>query len=354
MNIIILIPAYHPDDKLIEYVSQLNESYVKHIIVVNDGSGTEYQDIFDKCEKHDKCKVISYENNMGKGFALKTGLKYCMDNFSDYDGVITCDADGQHLLEDTLKITDQLVANKNSLVLGVRDFTLQNIPWRSRFGNTLTSSIFKFVFHKDISDTQTGLRGIPANLVPFMIDIKGDRFEYETNVLVNCFNNSISILQIPISTVYIDDNGSSHFNAVVDSAKIYWVIFRQYILYALSAITSFLIDISSYSLIIGAVFVRSSSYGIYIASYFSRTISSIANYMMNRRIVFNSKDNVCKSALKYAATVLLVITVSSNLVKLFSTLLSVPLEHTPIIKVCVDVFLFCITYMIEKHWVFKR
>lgn len=353
MKIVILIPSYNPDSKLTKYVSELSQSYVDKILVIDDGSGKEYQDIFDECKGFEKCHIISYDKNMGKGFALKTGMKYYMDNFADYDGVLTCDSDGQHLQNDTLKIADEIIKNKNALVLGVRDFNRADIPWRSKFGNTLTSNIFRLLFHEKIVDTQTGLRGIPTKLIPFMLGIKGNRFEYETNVLVNCFNSNIQIVQTPICTVYIDGNSSSHFNAVVDSAKIYWVIFREYILYASSAVVCFLIDIILYSLIVRLGIIGSSAYGIYIASYSSRIISSVCNFGINKSIVFKSDTNMFKAALKYALTVLLIITISSNAVKLISVMLSIPVKNTPIIKICVDTVLFCLTYIIEKYWVLK-
>lgn len=279
-------------------------------------------------------------------------MKYIYENFENYDLVITCDSDGQHTKEDVIKIAGTMGDNK-SLVLGVRDFSLGDIPARSSFGNKLTSKIFKFLYKRDIKDTQTGLRGIPASLVPFMLKIKGDRFEYETNMLIACFKNNTGIIQTPIKTIYIQNNKSSHFNPVVDSAKIYYAIFKEQVTYVLSAFLSFVLDISCYTAFIRLTPMAHSKYGIYLASLAARFISCIFNFSLNKKYVFGHSGNRFKAAAKYFLTVLLVILVSSNMVKLLSVVLAVPQRNTNIIKLAVDGLLFCLTFIIEKKWVFK-
>lgn len=354
MKIAALIPAYNPDQKLIAYVNELCNSFFECIIIVNDGSDESCQNIFDACAGYDKCIILNNPKNMGKGYSLKTGMKYFQKNLADFDGVVTCDADGQHLPCDTMKIAETLYINKDSLIIGCRDFSKSNIPARSSFGNKITSQIFKLLYRQNISDTQTGLRGIPSSLISFMLGVSGNRFEYETNVLISCFNNKIEIKQVPISTIYINDNSSSHFRAVVDSVKIYWVIFREYIVYALSAILSFCVDISIYNFLIRITSLSINPYGIYISSLCARFVSCIFNFTVNKTLVFKSKEKPSLSAVKYFLTVILVIFISSNMVKLTSIAFNIPQSNTYLVKMIVDCLLFCLTFFVEKTWVFKR
>ena len=214
---IILIPAYEPDDKLIKLVSTLSKDDFD-IVVVDDGSGSIYKDIFNRCCEY--AKVISYEKNKGKGYALKTGLKYIKDNYKDLYIIVTMDCDGQHTIEDAKKLINECIKDRNTLYLGKR---IRNgkIPIRSRIGNMITRFIYRITTGIDIYDTQSGLRVFSDKLINYMIDIEGNRFEYEMNVLLNCARDKIKIKEIEIETIYIDNNSGSHFNRIKDSYRIY-------------------------------------------------------------------------------------------------------------------------------------
>lgn len=233
MKRVALIPSYEPDNYLIKVVKDVKNSDFD-VVVVNDGSGKKYNSLFKECEKYSK--VISYEQNMGKGYALKKGLKYIKENYKECI-IVTVDSDGQHTASDAIKVCKEVEKRKNTIVLGkrIRD---ENVPLRSRLGNSITRFIFKLVSKKDIYDTQTGLRAFRSNLIDYMLNIKKDRFEYEMNVLLNCNDNNIDIIEVPIKTIYINKNESSHFDTVKDSFRIY----REIIKYSSKSIISFIID----------------------------------------------------------------------------------------------------------------
>lgn len=219
---IALIPSYKPNDNLINLVKELSKNNFE-IIVIDDGSGVLYKDIFDKISN--KTKVISYLPNKGKGHAIKTGLKYIKDNyFNDYV-VVTLDCDGQHTIKDTIKITDEAQNNKNTIIIGKR-LRDKKIPLRSKIGNSITRFIFRTITGIDIYDTQSGLRAFSNKLTDLLLDIEGNRYEYEINVLLKCCKYNINIKEIEISTIYIDNNSNSHFNPIKDSIKIYKEIFK--------------------------------------------------------------------------------------------------------------------------------
>ena len=214
---IILIPAYEPDDKLIHLVEELSKEDLD-IIIVDDGSGTNYKKIFNSCKKYSK--IISYEINEGKGHALKTGFKYIKENYKEPYIIATMDSDGQHTIKDAKKLMTACSKNREILYLGKR-IRSKKTPIRSRIGNGITRFIYKKVAGLDIYDTQTGLRAFSDNLIDKLLEVSGSRFEYEMNVLLEFAKQKIKMKEIKIETIYIDNNSGTHFNGIKDSYKIY-------------------------------------------------------------------------------------------------------------------------------------
>lgn len=221
-DIVVLIPSYNPSEILIDYVKKLKQNGFNNILVVNDGSND--SKIFDTISKFNFCTVLTHTMNLGKGAALKTGFRYYNRYLSSkFKGIITVDDDEQHSIEDCKKLIDFF--DKDSLIIGVRNFNLKTVPFRSKLGNKFTSFMFKLVYKKKISDTQTGLRLYP-NIVLEQIDyLDGYKFDYETNVLIYCIRKNINIIEIGIDTIYIDNNKKSRYKTFEDSkkiAKIFW------------------------------------------------------------------------------------------------------------------------------------
>ena len=217
-NIFVLIPSYNPNESIMtEFLNELKKEF-KNILIVNDGSINEsyFEDLMSK-----GYLVIRNHKNLGKGRALKYGFNYILNEYPNVDGVVTCDCDGQHKVADILKIAKKIKKDKDELILGVRRFKDKKIPLRSRFGNNITKFVFKTFVHLNISDTQTGLRGLNRNLMINFLGTSGERYEYETKVLIKCKQKDIKILEVPIETIYINNNETSHFNPIKDSIKIY-------------------------------------------------------------------------------------------------------------------------------------
>lgn len=218
-DVSIVIPAYNPGQELGKVVYGLKKNGFSNIVIVDDGSN-------DAQPFKDLSNVTILKNNinMGKGYSLKKGFSYCKNMFKDINGIITVDADGQHLVEDVEKVYQKFSDNHNSLILGSRNFNEKKVPFKSRIGNKIMQNKIKSKIGIDIPDTQTGLRAIPIDIVNYIIDIKGERYEYETNMLVYCINNNINIMQVPIKTIYINRNKHTHFQTLKDSLRIYNVI----------------------------------------------------------------------------------------------------------------------------------
>ncbi len=223
-NVVVLIPSYNPSEVLIDYVKRLKHNGFNNILIVNDGSSD--SKIFDIISKFNFCTVLTHAINLGKGAALKTGFRYYNRYLSSkFSGVITVDDDEQHSIDDIKKLISFF--NKDGLIIGVRNFNLKTVPFRSKLGNKFTSFMFKIFYKKKISDTQTGLRLYP-NIVLKQIDyLDGYKFDYETNVLIYCIRKNINIIEICIDTIYIDNNKKSRYKTFEDSKKIAEIFWKN-------------------------------------------------------------------------------------------------------------------------------
>ena len=190
-NIYIIIPALEPGPGLEKQVGELQVMIPSQIVVIDDGSGEDYRERFDRIAVREGCVVLRHTANRGKGQALKTGFRYVRENGGDRSMVLCTDCDGQHLPSDGVKLLKAAGRHPGALVLGTRDFNRPDVPWKSRMGNNISSLVFRLAGGINLSDTQTGFRAFDGSLLDLMIQIPGDRFEYETCVLLVCARKGI-------------------------------------------------------------------------------------------------------------------------------------------------------------------
>jgi glycosyltransferase involved in cell wall biosynthesis len=277
MSIALLIPAYNPAEELVSFVEELVSENFETVIVVNDGSDPGCAPIFQKLRNKEGVVLLEHAVNLGKGAALKTGLNYAFLNLSGLTGIVTADADGQHLMEDVLKVALALENHPESLIIGARALK-GDVPLRSVFGNTCTKLLFRLLTGKKLSDTQSGLRGIPASFIPKLLKLETNGYEFELEMLLACKHGDRSIIEVEIRTVYIAGNKSSHFNVLLDSMKIYFVLFR----FMLASLTTAAVDY--------VVFVISFGFtsNIFASLCMARTIAVVVNYTAVKNLVFLS------------------------------------------------------------------
>lgn len=339
MDIPVLIPAYDPDESLWNVVDGLVQLNFTNIIIVNDGSKPECDPIFERLENMEQCHIVRHAVNSGKGRALKTGLNYFYLHFPGSAGVVTADADGQHQPADILKVAEALTENPDKLVLGARKLG-RKIPFRSLFGNVLTRFVFAVVIGKRISDTQSGLRGLPRALVPHLLKVKGERYEYEINMLILTKMKSVEIVELPIDTIYIEDNISSHFNPFFDSMKIYFQLLR----FAFSSMIASFFDFIVFTLTFGL------TSNIMVSLLIGRFIvGSMLNYIINRRLVFQSKSGVFSSLLKYYLALVVMSFISYLLINIAMAELGIKVI---VAKIVVETLLFGFSFLIQREFVF--
>lgn len=226
---IAIIPCYEPPKIVLNYCKTLLRNGIEKIIIVNDGSSPIYNEVFDSLKEF--CTVFEYSKNKGKGHALKQAFLYCKQHFDNNYCFVTCDCDGQHGYNDVINCVKASQQNKNALILGVRDFSNNCVPKRSKFGNKSTKKLFEFLYKTKISDTQTGLRAFSYNQLDFLLNISGNRFEYEMNMLIYYAKYHKEIIEIKIQTIYNkkqdDVKKRSHFKTFSDSIKVWGVLFKN-------------------------------------------------------------------------------------------------------------------------------
>lgn len=224
----VVIPVYRPLEELIDYVNSLYAQDVGQVILVDDGNDESASYIFDQLAQDSRCTILKHEVNLGKGAGLKTAFEYILDENPNILGVVTVDADGQHSVADVVNVGDHLVANENSYILGMREFKIRTTPFRSLLGNTTTSLVFRLLFRKYIKDTQSGLRAFPIEELDELLKLKGERYEYEMNVLIDIVQKNKPFIQVDIETIYHDVH-VSYFNTYSDAVRVASTIVKGYL-----------------------------------------------------------------------------------------------------------------------------
>ncbi len=312
-DIVVLIPIYNPNEEITdEFLDKLTKKFA-NIVFINDGCSEVHDKYMKKLAK--KYPVLKHNINLGKGRGLKNGINYILNNYPDAKVLVTADCDGQHSPKDIKKCADTAKKNLDSLVLGVRNFSEEHVPKRSRFGNVITKNVLYSLVGQSVTDTQTGLRAMSLDVARNLIDVEGERYEYETNVLIEAKNKKIKIKEALIDTIYIDDNKTSHFNPIKDSIRVYR-LFTSYILFTLFAyIIETIIFAKTYN-------VNSNFYVIPLFLFLSKVVSCILKMMFNNHVDVNY--------------------VMVNYIITAITLSLVP-SHVILIKVILDIIIFILS-----------
>ena len=354
-HISVVLPSLNPDKKLLTVVNGLLEYGFTDIILVNDGSSPDNLHYFETAAQNPQVHLLHHAINRGKGAALKTAFHWFLQNRPDAIGVVTVDGDNQHHPEDT-KACALRMAETGNIILGVRDFNQPDVPPRSRAGNKITSWVFKIFVGMKLSDTQTGLRAIPRQALEILANIQGDRFEYETNMLLAMKENALPFKEVKIRTVYIEENKSSHFRAVRDSWRIYSLILGHFFKYTASSLSCALVDEGMYALLTFLLCrVLSGVTLTAVAVFGARLVSSLLNFHLNRRLVFRSSGSLLGALGKYYT-----LAVPIALLQLAATEGVYKLLHIgeqfvvlrSVYHILVMIILYFVSFFAQQHWVF--
>lgn len=334
----ILIPAYKPDDKLVALTDQLLTHDDLKLVVVDDGSGEAFRPVFEALDK--RVTLISYPDNKGKGGALKTGIRYIMDHMPECERLVTADADGQHRYADIRRVLDKSEEMPGALVLGSRAFD-GDVPLRSRFGNAMTRQVFAIASGVKVRDTQTGLRGFDRDGMRLFVDVPGDRYEYEINMLLTAARAEMPIYEVTIETVYLNDNESSHFNPLKDSLRIYACILK----FACSSLICFGIDYVLFQLL--RTFIPLT----WVSNLLARIVSASVNFSLNKKLVFKGNEKTLPAVLKYAALAVFIYLIDTAILALLYEKLG---WSRYIVKIISGVLGYLISFPVQGRIVYRK
>ena len=336
-SVAILIPAYEPGDALMQLVDDLKRGGAGEIIIVNDGSSAASAPVFASLEALEGVTTLIHEKNLGKGQALKTGINHIIRALPEAAGIVTADADGQHRPEDVLKVAHALSQSPQTLILGTRRFG-SDTPLRSRIGNLATTRLFSLMLRCPISDTQTGLRGLPVAFARDILSLPSSGYDFEFESLAQACRQGVPRMEVPISTVYLDGNKGSHFNPILDSMKIYFVFFRF--------IASSLV-VSAIDAVIFSVFYFASGHLLF-SFVAGRGIAGVSQFCLSKRFVFNSRRGLLWEVAKYVALVAVLTTVAYQAV----SLIVAAGGNAYLAKIVVETLLFFTSFALQRLFVF--
>lgn len=356
--VVAVIPSLNPDEKLLNTVNSTLEQGFTELILVDDGSKKECRHFFEELSKRPEVTLLTHEKNRGKGAALRSAFSYYLEHYDQdiYQGVVTADADGQHLAEDIKKTAETLLKETDNgctraLVLGTRDFDDPIVPFKSKNGNKITTNVFQLLYGKRIHDTQTGLRGISNAYIAECLNLQGERFEYEINMLVDAVLSKAGIFEELIQTVYLNDNRETHFDPVKDSIKIYRVMFQNFLKFSCAGLCSMLLDQGLFAILVNLVFVYfNTEKAIVLSTVAARICSSLFNYKINKNVVFGSKQGK-ETFFRYYLLCVMQMLASAFAVSGAYALTKV---NSTILKLIVDLLLFFVSYRIQQKWVFVK
>ena len=338
-GLFVIIPTYEPSSEFIKLIESFKRFEITNIVIVDDGSGGVYREIFDQAESLG-CIVLRHAVNLGKGRALKTAFNYVLNEFPDVAGVITADSDGQHTPGDIMKCIDEFTYHSDELILGCRDFDDGGIPWKSRFGNELTKKICSFFCGIKVSDTQTGLRVIPRRFMQKLMNTPGERFEFETNMLLES-KGEIDICEVKINTIYDSkEDHKTHFDPIRDSIMIYKVILS----YSMTSFAATIVDFIVFAIVNGGMGAN-----IWISTAIARCCAAVINFMLNRNIVFKASGNILRQFIEYLALVIFSGSISAVVISYISKIFSIEVIA---IKAIVEICLFFFNYYIQRSIIF--
>lgn len=351
----VVLPSLDPDEKLLNVLRGLREYGFRDVILINDGSHPEALHYFDEAAAMPGVTLLTHEVNRGKGAALKTAFAWFLENRPDAPGVVTVDGDDQHHPEDTRACTEHMLETGH-VTLGCRDFSQPDVPERSRFGNRTTSMVFKLFCGMTISDTQTGLRAIPREAVQAFMQVAGERYEYETNMLLAMKTKGIPFDEVKIRTVYIEENKSSHFHVLRDSWRIYKLILAHFFRYTASSLACSVIDTVCYSLFSSMLAGALTGFALTaVAGVGARVVSSLVNFFLNMRVVFRAEVNASRAIVRYYALAVPQMAAQVLLTQGVYALFGVG-DRAGALRtlwyVIVMVCLYFMSYSIQQRWVF--
>lgn len=214
LKCVVLIPTYNNAGTVAQVIADVKQ-YAPDIIVVNDGSTDRTSEIL---KGIDDIRVIEYKDNKGKGYALRLGLAKAHE--LGYRYAITIDSDGQHYADDIPVFAERIEQVPDSLLIGARNLTADNMPSKNTFANRFSNFWYKVETGKTLSDTQSGYRLYPLDKLQNLHYITR-RYEFEVEIIIRAAWRGVNVENVPVKVYYAPEGERvSHFRPLRDFTRI--------------------------------------------------------------------------------------------------------------------------------------
>ena len=351
LDITIIIPAFRPDHNLTELIQRLSEEKVSDIIIVDDGSGKEYRDIFSSISKLSNCVVLEHAVNLGKGRACKTAINYLVNRDAEaLKGCVTTDCYGSFEVDDILRIMKHLYENRETLVLGKRIMDETNMSKAAKAGNKALKLSYHYLIGVDVTDPQTVLRGIPAGYMRKLLTTSGEQYDFDTQMIIGCKKYKVDVKEITLSTEYTKRRNMIPMRTIKDNIPIY-ITFAVYIF---TSMLSSIVDIILFSIFCG-IFdnvkeLKFASSYVMLATATARLFSATVSYFMNYRLVFKANNSKTKSFSKWVGLCIIQMAISAFTVSFLHNTFG---GSEVLFKIPVDFALFFFMYYCSREFIYK-
>lgn len=333
----ILFVANRPDGRLPALARALTLSNHR-IVVVDDGSGEAFAPIFEEIRALG-AEVLTHISQKGRGAAFRTGLSHISK--TDKTGcVVTAGWDGEYSEAAILDICRATaLAEEKTIVLGARKF-IGRMPMQIAFGSWLSRIIFAFAFGRDILDLQTALRGFSSGMLPWLLKLKGESYNYEINMILDAPKTNVKIMQIEIETQW---KKSSAPWPPADSIGAFWPLIKFCLSGTLEAGVA-------YTLLF---LIESQINNLFLSTVIARVASSGVNFTINKYFVFNTTEahRTPKELIGYYFFYGLLMLTNYLCLQLFYETLHMHITLSVILTECV---LFLLSYTFQNKIVFCR
>lgn len=327
-EMVILMPVYNPSERIVNYVKKLKENNYQ-VVLINDGSKSEYHSLFEKMV-HD-CKIISYPLFKGKGYAIKKGIHYIKEHLQDKKGIIILENE-----YDLMHINHiRTLINKN----------LQKMCVVHHKGKRFLTKLFSMIYNKEFIDVDSELFGFSMNYLDQMMAV--DENCYEVQSLIQSVQNNQEIEEIQL------ENKQQPFHLKNKTIQVLYVIFLHLIRFVSSSIISSVIDVLLAWILLDVlkIWMTSDFWRIALSSLIARVLSTIVNYVINKKYVFKGKVSSKQTAIRFLILTI-VITILSTLFVYVASSLHIMSEK--LAKPVGDLLLFLLSYSAQTKWVFKN
>lgn len=351
------MPALDPDEKTLTVLTGLRDAGFDDILLIDDGSADgeegrpDVRSIFERAEALG-CEVLHHGKCAGRGAALRTGFRYFLNTRKDRAGVVTVDSDGQHRPEDAVCVASLMLERGDAIVIGRRDLSDKTLPQHTRTSGRVTSLMVRLFCGLKLRDPQSGLRAIPTRHLEELCRVKGDRYEYEINILLESKTRSIPVIECDIDADYSAADRTTHYRSVRDSVRIN----SMFLKFAMSSLSSCLIDILCFwffAHLLNSSGGRLETFAVPIASVAARVISTFFGYIINRHGVFGTKGSSRKTVTRYVISEVAIMLASALCTWLLTTLLGANVAWVQtLLKCVVDTALFFVNFRLQHEWVF--